>query len=213
MDETYTLNEQTYINPTVDRDERLAFIENLRAVQNKDMDKIKQDTYNLGSPLPSNKGGLTGAEGTFRQMYSVPQTNALVSQLKSAAQASALNTALSNLQNQYKDAYNTAYKNYQSRMGSYGNTGPSPGSNYVEGDVEFKTSNNPTSVTADEVPWDTQVSNSTNGYQLLDGGAIGAAAEIKGTWADGTKLIEGGLWKDPKGNTYVYTNGKVYLRK
>lgn len=128
MAETYDFEDRKYIEPTVSRDEQLGFIDRLRAVENKDLQKIATDTYNLGTDVPSNLGGLsgigkpnslgvsgadTGSAGIWRNRFERPQTNALVSGLKASAQAAALNTALNNVFNQYKHRYNEAYRNAQ----------------------------------------------------------------------------------------------------
>ena len=119
MAETYTFEDRTYLDPTVSRDEHLGFIDRLREIENKDLQKIATDTHNLGSDLPSNLGGLsglnpnTGSAGIWKNRFERPQTNALVSGLKASAQAAALNTALNNIFNQYKHRYNEAYRNAQ----------------------------------------------------------------------------------------------------
>ena len=109
MNETYDYDGRTYLKPEVDRDERLEFVDNLRKIKNDEVSRIGQDTYNLGTQVPSNLGGLNGASGVWEQQHVNPATNSLVSQLKTTAQASALNTALNNLQAQYKKQYNDAY--------------------------------------------------------------------------------------------------------
>lgn len=123
MAETYDFEDRKYIEPTVSRDEQLGFIDRLRAIENKDLQKIATDTHNLGTDVPSNLGGLsgigkpnslgisgadTGSAGIWRNRYERPQTNALVADLKATAQASALDTALNNMLNQYKNRYNQA---------------------------------------------------------------------------------------------------------
>lgn len=116
MAETYTFEDRAYIEPTVSRDEQLGFIDRLREIENKDLQKIATDTHNLGSDLPSNLGGLSGTNpdagsaGIWRNRYERPQTNALVAGLRSSAQASALNDVLSNAVNQYKNRYNQIYR-------------------------------------------------------------------------------------------------------
>lgn len=116
MAETYTFEDRQYIDPTVSRDEQLGFINRLREIENKDLQKIATDTHNLGSDLPSNLGGLSGVNpdagsaGIWRNRYQRPQTNALVAGLRSSAQASALNDVLNNAMNQYKNRYNQAYR-------------------------------------------------------------------------------------------------------
>lgn len=107
--------DRAYANPSLSRDERLQFIDTLRDTQTANTQQINADTYALGSQLPSNLGGLSGAENTFIARYQTPQTNQAVANLRLAAQQSALNTALSNLQNAYKKRYNDAILNYQKR--------------------------------------------------------------------------------------------------
>lgn len=119
-DETYELENRTYINPETSMNEQNAFIDKLRQTGQSDLAKISRDTYNLGTPVPSVQGGLSGSGSVWASRYSTPQTNALVSQLRNTAQASALNTALNNLQQQYKEAYNQAYRRAQKRAASRG---------------------------------------------------------------------------------------------
>lgn len=113
--EYITFEDRAYANPTTSRDEQLSFIDTLRDTQAKNTAQINADTRALGSQLPSNLGGLSGAEDTFVARYQTPQTNQTVANLRLAAQQSALNTALSNLQNAYKKRYNDAMLNYQKR--------------------------------------------------------------------------------------------------
>lgn len=113
--ETFEFEGRSYLNPTTSRDEQLSFIDTLRETQSKNTAQINADTYALGSQLPSNLGGLRGGEDTFIARYQTPQTNETVANLRLAAQQSALNTALSNLQNAYKKRYNDAVQNYQKR--------------------------------------------------------------------------------------------------
>lgn len=114
--------ERYYVSPTVSRDSQLEFIDTLRETQAKNTAQINADTYALGSQLPSNLGGLSGAEDTFVARYQTPQTNQTVANLRLAAQQSALNTALSNLQNAYKKRYDDAVLNYQKRAATTSNT-------------------------------------------------------------------------------------------
>lgn len=134
MEETFEFEGTQYINPTTSRDEQLGFIDNLRAVQNQNNEQIKQDTYNLGTQTTSNLGGLTGAEGKWKAEYQTPQINYTIDNLKSVAQQSALNTALSNLQNAWQNRYNQAQRAYVARQNSNtpGNTTPT-----ASGNVEF----------------------------------------------------------------------------
>lgn len=107
------VDDRRYINPQVGLDESNAFIENLRNTQQANTQEIAQDTYNLGTAVPSNLGGLGGAGTYFTSRYQTPQTNEVVANLRSAAQAQALNEVLSNKLAQAKERYNQAYRNYQ----------------------------------------------------------------------------------------------------
>jgi len=116
---------RSYLNPQIALDESNAFIDNLRSTQQSDNQKIQMDTYNLGTDISSNLGGLTspvkngnGGAGLsyFTSRYQVPQTAAAVANLRSTAQAAALNQALQNEQEIWKKKYNDAYRNYQKRM-------------------------------------------------------------------------------------------------
>ena len=108
-DNEYTEFEgRDYTNPQVSLDESNAFIDNLRSTQQANTQQIKTDTYNLGTAVPSNLGGLTGGEGYFTSRYQTPQTNSLVNDLRATAQASALNQILQNEQAKWKNRYNKA---------------------------------------------------------------------------------------------------------
>lgn len=121
--ESYDFEDRKYVNPTLSRDEQLAFVDNLRSVQQNDMAKIVQDTHNLGTDLPSNEGGLTGSEGIWNAEYVDPKVNEMVTSLKSAAQAQALNNILTNHQNQWQQRYNEAYRAAEKRKDALENSG------------------------------------------------------------------------------------------
>lgn len=120
--ETYEFEDRKYVNPTVSRDEQLAFVDNLRNTHNAEMQKIVQDTHNLGTDVPSNLGGLNGATGVWGQQYVEPRVNSMISGLKATARAEALSEVLSNYQNQmqkrYKDAYRAAQKRENDKSNS-----------------------------------------------------------------------------------------------
>lgn len=142
--ETFEFEERSYANPITSRDEQLSFIDTLRETKSKNTAQINADTYALGSQLPSNLGGLRGGEDTFIARYQTPQTNETAANLRLAAQQSALNTALSNLQNSYKKRYNDAIQNYQKRSATAANTSSSSADQYkgqvdVENPVEYPT--------------------------------------------------------------------------
>ena len=107
---------RTYINPQAALGESDTFIDNLRQTQQANTQQIAQDTYNLGTAVPSNLGGLMGGEGYWTSRYQTPQTNATVANLRAAAQAKALNDVLANEQAIWKNRYQQAYRNYQSRQ-------------------------------------------------------------------------------------------------
>lgn len=148
MDNILPENEYTevegraYLNPQVALDESNTFIDNLRATQGRQNQEIIADTQMLGTDVPSNIGGLTGAEGYFTSRYQTPQTNSAVANLRATAQAAALNQILANQQEMWKKRYNDAYRSYQKRYsgGSGGSSGGSNGGNTStwEGDVVDK---------------------------------------------------------------------------
>lgn len=134
-----------YVNPQVALDESNTFIDNLRSTQQANNQQIQTDTYNLGTEIPSNLGGLTGAESYFTSRYQTPQTNAALSELRATAQAAALNDVLANEQAMWKKRYQDAYRNYQKRSydksyggGSGGGSGSGNQSTW-DGESELKT--------------------------------------------------------------------------
>lgn len=122
-----------YLNPQVGVDESNTFIEKLRAAQGQQNQEITQQTQRLGTDVPTNLGGLTGAESYFTSRYQTPQTNAAVSSLRAAAQAQALSEVLANEEAMWKKRYQDAYRNYQKRQ--YGSNG-GDGGNGGNGDDE-----------------------------------------------------------------------------
>ena len=109
-DFSYIDNDRRYVNPQVSLNEQNAFIDNLRNTQGQDTAQIRQDTYNLGTAVPSNLGGLAGGSNYFKSRYQTPQTNSMVSDLRAAAQAQALSTLLSNEIGKAKKRYSDAYR-------------------------------------------------------------------------------------------------------
>lgn len=122
-DFSYSEEDRRYINPQTSLDEQNAFIQTLRDTQAQRNAQIQQDTYNLGTAVPSNLGGLTGSEGYFASRYQAPQTNTLVADLRAAAQAQALNEAMTNELNKAKEKYNRAYKAASKRKAASGGGG------------------------------------------------------------------------------------------
>lgn len=113
---------RTYVNPQVAVGESDTFIDNLRQTQQANTQQIAQNTYDLGTAVPSNLGGLMGGEGYWTSRYQTPQTNAAVANLRAAAQAKALNDVLANEQAIWKNRYQQAYRNYQKRQYDKANT-------------------------------------------------------------------------------------------
>lgn len=111
-DYAYNQDDRWYVNPQVALDEQNAFINNLRNLQAQDNAQITQQTRNLGTQVPSQLGGLVGGGGYFRSRYQTPQTNQTIANLRTAAQAQALQTLLANeiekAKKKYKDAQNSA---------------------------------------------------------------------------------------------------------
>lgn len=137
-DYAYQEDGRWYIDPQVSLDEQNAFINNLRNAQAQDNAQIEQQTYSLGTQVPSQMGGLSGAGGYFRSRYQTPQTNQVVSELKAGMQAQALNQALQNEYKKYKKIYQDAQNAATANNGNNSNGGN--GSNGSNGtpDVEQK---------------------------------------------------------------------------
>lgn len=125
--ETYEFENRTYINPNVSLDEQTSFIDKLRATQAQNNQEINTDTYNLGTAVPSNLGGLTGGEGYWTSRYQTPQTQALTENLRSVAQAKALEDALANEQAKWKKRYNDAYNAAKVRAANPSTNSPDDG--------------------------------------------------------------------------------------
>lgn len=126
------VDDRRYINPQVSLDEQNAFINNLRSTQQARNEEIAADTYNLGTAVPSNLGGLGGSGSYFNARYQTPQTNAVVADLRAAAQAQALNDAMNNELAQAQQRYNNAYKAAQKRANSNPTTTDPDGDDLVD---------------------------------------------------------------------------------
>lgn len=115
------------MNPVTSRDEQLAFIDNLRNTAASDIAKIRNDTYNLGTHIPSNLGGLTGSTGLWRRNFVSPKVESMAQGLRAVAQSSLLEGAMNNYlkqkQQQYQNAYRAAAKRARGGGGGGGTTG------------------------------------------------------------------------------------------
>lgn len=150
MDNILPENEYTevegraYLNPQIGLDESSKFIDNLRATQGRQNQGIFTDTQRLGTNVPPNIGGLTGANNYFTSRYQTPQTNAVVANLRATAQAAALNQMLQNEQAMWKKRYQDAYQNYQRRSfnkayggGSSGDTSSNGNTSNWNGEIDL----------------------------------------------------------------------------
>lgn len=137
--ETTEVEGRLYINPQTGVDESNTFIENLRNIQQTNTQQIATDTHNLGTDVPSNLGGLGGATSYWTSRYQTPQTASAIADLRTAAQAQALNEALANEQAVWKQRYQNAYRNYQKRQYAKANTpattGPTTGGGGLDVDT------------------------------------------------------------------------------
>lgn len=131
-DFSYIDNDRRYVNPQVSLNEQNAFIDNLRNTQGQDTAQIRQDTYNLGTAVPSNLGGLAGGSNYFKSRYQTPQTNSMVADLRAAAQSQALNTLLSNEIGKAQKRYNDAYRAAKKRKANSDGGGGGDPNDYLE---------------------------------------------------------------------------------
>lgn len=131
--------DRVYLNPNLRVDETNTFIDNLRNTRNNNLQEIAQQTQALGTDVPSSIGGLTGAGSYFTSRYATPQSSSLSQNLRTTAQAAALNQALANEQAMWKKRYNEAYRNYQKRSWDKQNSVSGGGSDGgTEGVVEYE---------------------------------------------------------------------------
>lgn len=114
-DEYTEVEDRVYLNPNLQVEQADKFIENYRANQQAANQEIAQQTEALGTSVPSNEGGLLGAESYWTSRYQTPQTNSVAQNLRSAAQAAALNKALANEKAMWQKRYQDAYRAYQRR--------------------------------------------------------------------------------------------------
>ena len=122
-DFSYVENDRRYVKPEVSLNERNAFINNLRNSQAQNAAQIRQDTYNLGTAVPSSLGGLGGGSRYFAARYQNPQMDSMIADLRAAAQSQALNDLLQNEISKAKKRYNDAYRAAKKREGASGSGG------------------------------------------------------------------------------------------
>lgn len=137
-DYAYNQDDRWYIDPQVSLDEQNAFINNLRSAQAQDNAQIEAQTRGLGTQVPSQLGGLTGAGGYFKARYQTPQTNQSIADLRASAQAQALNSVLRSEVSKAKKAYEDAYR--QNKISSESGQSPLYDANAdITGDLEYNT--------------------------------------------------------------------------
>lgn len=181
-DEFVEVEGRKYLKPEVALDESNKFIDNLRQTQQANNQQIKTDTYNLGTEVPSDLGGLTGPESYFTSRYQVPQTNSAVSDLRATAQAAALNQALQNEQDIWKKRYNDAYRAYQKR--SYNNSKSGSGGGSGGNDGNSSTWNGQTKKTSTDGDFIYWIGQDGNVWAKKNGVTtnLGAANKVNGQW-------------------------------
>ena len=118
-DFSYEYDGRRYVDPNVLLADQNAFIDNYRNLQAQNNAQIAQQTRALGTQVPSQLGGLTGGGSYFKSRYQTPQTNQAIAELRTAAQAQALQQAL---QNELEKA-KKKYKDSQNNLTTKGNGG------------------------------------------------------------------------------------------
>lgn len=152
-----------YINPNLVVDETSSFIDNLRQTQAAQNAQVAEQTRMLGTDVPTSLGGLAGSNASsyWTSRYQTPTTNALVQGLRTAARASALNQALQNEQEMWKNRYQQAYRNYQRRQYAKANTPQNPYVN-IPGDEPEKETTTPAGTS------ETSLSGKAGAYTVVD---------------------------------------------
>lgn len=232
-DNEYTEFEgRDYINPQVSLDESNAFIDNLRSTQQANTQQIKTDTYNLGTAVPSNLGGLTGGEGYFTARYQTPQTNTLVNDLRATAQASALNQILQDEQEKWKNRYNKARNANAIRNATPKTPSIDPNTKKTNLDIDVNsgdsgvgnvnentTTTGPGYITSsqgglniytDENGERWTLRNPERGDEVLLGGLTSAGGNLLSTFPDGTPLTNGAVYNAGGGRVFMYIQNSQY---
>lgn len=230
--EYITMEGRGYVNPQVALDESNQFIENLRSTQQANNQQIQTDTYNLGTAVPSQLGGLTGGESYFTSRYQTPQTNAAVANLRTVAQAAALNQALQNEQAKWKKRYDDAYKAYQKRAYAASQTPQSLGTTNLSnlgvdvnlGDKALGDSNENQNtgpgyinsvqgglnIYTDQNGDRWTLRNPESGDEVLLGGLTSVGGNLLRTFPDGTPLANGAVYDAGGGRVFMYIQNSQY---
>ena len=214
------VEDRRYINPQVGLDESNAFIEKLRESQQAGTQEIAQDTYNLGTAVPSNLGGLGGAGSYFTSRYQTPQTNEVIANLRSTAQAQALNEAMSNKLAQAKEQYSQAYRNYQKRARSAALSGGSGAPATTGGGLKIGTNDTNNTTKLPGTGSDTVAANTWAGapykssiYRYRNNGLewyYDSSAPLRQLPSMLSPNQKDGTLKKVSGKTYISMNGQWY---
>lgn len=218
--EFYEYEDRAYVNPTLSSGEQEQFIDNLRNIQSQNNAQITEQTYNLGTEVPSNLGGLGGGEAYFTSRYQTPQVGEMVETLKAAAQAQALNDVMTNYQNQLQNKYKQSYRAYSKRhrgtTGGGGGGGEDP-----TGDTLDINTNTGEGDGSGNVSWWKNVWKSIGKdlYEDTDTGTVyntnvplslmstlGGGSSNMGVWPNGQKMTEGSTYQWG-GKTYTIKKG------
>lgn len=193
-DEIIEFEDRSYVNPEVSLAEYDQFMEKFRNVQGQNQAQINRDTYNLGTQVPSNLGGLTGAEGLWNAQYQRTQVNDAIENLRRTGAAQAVATAMQNQQNamanrlaQAQRAYNRAQQEAYNRDRSKSGSGSGTTSGAGDGDV---------------APDYNKSGTVSQGDTSIRGGAAGTSTVL--TPESVTSMGEG----NPQAGTYDSSTGK-----
>lgn len=238
--EEYTEVEgRAYINPQVTLDETSNFIDNLRQTQQQNNAQIVSETKALGTDVPSNLGGLTGAKTYWTSRYQTPQTNNLVADLRTTAQAAALSEALANEKAKWQKRYSDAYRAYQRRAWDKSNGGGTEGEEEDDGGLKIDVNpgdnegglvdenNNTGETKLESAQGGLQIYTDSNGKrwtlrnpsagdEVLLGGITSVGGNLQRTFPDGTPLVHGAVYNAGGGRVFMYIEneqsggGKIY---
>ena len=104
------------VKPETSRDEQMAFIDTMRGIQGGQNQEIQDTTHALGSDVTPEFGGINGTNSYWLSRYQTPQTESRIATLRTAAQSSALNTALNNYLNRLQEDYNKTARRANKRQ-------------------------------------------------------------------------------------------------
>ena len=190
-EETIEYEDRLYLNPQIGLDESNQFIENLRETQDNNIAQTQTQTQRLGTDVPSSLGGLTGPGSYFTSRYATPQNLSTLQNLRTAAQATALNQVLANEQAMWEKRYNDAYRAYQKR--SWDKVNPSTNPEQEGEDPEYKSSSSTV---------DPPTVSGKAGYSTIVDPATGNIIDVS-TESGEAEIREGNRYKSPEQAGYT----------